>query len=96
MGSDLFGGYIEIAYDVLTPLQSNHSLSPFFRYERYDTQKGVPEAWVKNPSNSRLEWTFGLDYKPIPRVVLKFEHQIKKDEGRTGIGQTNLGIGYIF
>ncbi len=97
VGSDFFGGYIEIAYDVLSLCpQTDHSLSPFFRYERYDTQKGVPEAWTKNPSNSRLEWTLGLDYKPIPRVAVKFEHQIKKNQGRTGLGQTNLGIGYIF
>ncbi|MEK7745138.1 MAG: hypothetical protein AAB576_00550, partial [Elusimicrobiota bacterium] len=69
---------------------------PFLRYERYDTQWKVPTGWTKNPSNSRIEYTFGLTYKPVSQVAVKADHQILKDQGLTGIGQTNLGIGYIF
>lgn len=98
VGSDMFGGYLEAAYDVLTPWGNpkGQSLTPFVRYERYDTQAGVPHAWRKNPSNSRVEYTVGAGYKPLNQVVLKADHQFLKDQGQTGIGQTNLAIGYIF
>jgi hypothetical protein len=97
IGSDFFGGYLEAAFDLfsLRPTGEQY-LAPFFRYERYDTQWGVPDGWTKNPSNSRVEYTFGLTYKPMSQVAVKADHQILRDQGLTGIGQTNLGIGYIF
>lgn len=98
VGSDQFGGYLEAAYDILAPFGNpkGHSLTPFARYERYDTQAGVPHAWRKNPANSRVEFAFGLGWKPVPQVVVKLDHQIMKNQARTGVGQTNLGLGYIF
>ncbi|MBI2362183.1 MAG: hypothetical protein HYV15_02215 [Elusimicrobia bacterium] len=98
VGSKMFGGYLEAAYDVLAPFANpkGQSLTPFFRYERYDTQAGVPHAWRKNPSNSRVEYTVGAGYKPMDQVVLKADHQFLRHQGQTGVGQTNLGIGYIF
>ncbi|MBI5597185.1 MAG: hypothetical protein HY928_13920 [Elusimicrobia bacterium] len=98
VGSAMFGGYVEAAYDVLTAWGNprGQSLTPFLRYERYDTQAGVPNAWRKNPSNSRVEYTVGAGYKPLGQVVFKADHQFLRDQGLTGVGQTNLGIGYIF
>ena len=98
VGIDLFGGYIEAAYDLLNacPWNKGHYLAPFFRYERYDTQLRVPDGFTKDPANSRIEYTLGLTYKPIPQVAVKFDHQFMKNQAQTGVGQTNLGIGYIF
>lgn len=98
IGSRMFGGYVEGAYDVLSLLPDNkgHSLSPFARYERYDTQADTPELWGKNPANSRVEYTAGLTYKPIPQVAVKADHQWMLNQARTGVNQWNLGIAYIF
>jgi len=98
IGSKLFGGYIEAAYDVgrFIPASEKQYLAPFFRYERYDTQKEVPDGWTKNPSNSRTEYTLGLTYKPTAQVALKLDHMFKRNQGGTGVGQTNMGVGYIF
>ncbi len=97
VGSGFFGGYLETAFDLFSLRPTGgHYLAPFLRYERYDTQWKVPTGWTKNPSNSRIEYTFGLTYKPVSQVAVKADHQILKDQGLTGIGQTNLGIGYIF
>ncbi len=98
IGQDLFGGYVELAYDVLRlcPKARGHKLSPFARYERYDTQNTVPSGHTVDPANSRIEYTFGLTYKPISQVVLKFDHQILGNQAHTGVSQTNAGIGYIF
>lgn len=98
IGERMFGGYLEVAYDVLRFMPNNkgHKLSPFFRYERYDTQHKVPAGFTVNPANSRVEYTTGLSYKPMSQVVLKVDHQIMRNQARTGVNQTNLGFGYIF
>jgi hypothetical protein len=96
VGSKLFGGYAEGAFNVLSLCQTAHYLAPFYRYERYDTQLGVPAGWSKNAANSRVEHTVGLTYKPIPQVAIKADHQWLRNQARTGINQWNLGLGYIF
>ena len=98
IGRRLFGGYGEASYDVLTLLRDakGQSLSPFVRYERYDTQWRVPAGYSKDPANSRVEYTLGLTYKPIAQVVLKLDQQWKQTQARTGVNQWNFGAGYIF
>lgn len=98
IGRRLFGGYAEAAFDVLTLIRDpkGQSLSPFFRYERYDTQWRVPDGYAKDPANSRTEYTLGLTYKPIAKVVVKLDQQWKLNQARTGVNQWNLGLGYIF
>lgn len=98
VGSKLFGGYVEGAYDLLSLVKNSkgHYLAPFFRYERYDTQANTPSAFAKNPANSRVEYTAGLTYKPIPQVAIKADHQWMLNQARTGINQWNLGLAYIF
>lgn len=98
VGSRIFGGYAEAAFDVLTVLKDNkgQSLSPFFRYERYDTQATTPAAFAKDPANSRVEYTLGATYKPIPQVAVKLDQQWKRNQARTGVNQWNLGLAYIF
>lgn len=98
VGSRLFGGYAEAAFDVLTLVEKNkgQSLSPFFRYERYDTQLKTPGAFAKDPANSRVEYTLGATYKPIPQIALKLDQQWKRNQARTGVNQWNLGLAYIF
>jgi hypothetical protein len=98
VGSRIFGGYAEAAFDVLTLLKEANgmSLSPFFRYERYDTQWKVPAGYFKDPANSHVEYTLGLTYKPIAKVVVKVDQQWKLNQARTGVNQWNFGVGFIF
>lgn len=98
VGSRLFGGYAEAAFDVLTLVKGarGQALSPFFRYERYDTQARTPGTYSKDPANSRVEYTLGATYKPIPQVAVKLDQQWKRNQARTGVNQWNLGLAYIF
>jgi hypothetical protein len=98
IGRRFFGGYVEAAFDVLSliPRAKNHALSPFFRYERYDTQAQTPSAFAKNPANSRIEYTLGVTYKPITQVAVKLDQQWKFNQARTGVNQWNFGLAYIF
>ena len=45
----MWGGYLEVAYNILTVLAptSTQYVSPFFRYERYNTQGSVPEGFTQ-------------------------------------------------
>ncbi len=96
IGEKFFGGYTQIAYNVLSVMKTNQYLAPFFLYERYDTQQRVPEGFTKNPANSRTEYTVGLTYKPITQVVVKADWQNKDNQAGTGVNQCNLALGYIF
>ena len=98
VGSRSFGGYAEAAFDILSVVKNSkgQALSPFFRYERYDTQAKTPGAYSKNPANSRVEYTLGVTYKPIPQVAVKLDQQWKRDQARTGVNQWNFGLAYIF
>ena len=92
----MFGGYAQLAYNVLSLFKTNQYLAPYVRYERYDTQKQVPTGYSKNPANSRTEYTIGLTYKPISQVVIKGEWQDLDNQANTGVNQVNLALGYIF
>lgn len=96
IGRRLFGGYAEGAFNVLSLCQTAKYLAPFFRYERYDTQLRTDANLAKNRASSRVEYTAGLTFKPIPQVAIKADHQWLKNQARTGVNQWNLGLGYIF
>ncbi len=97
VGRKFFGGYVEAAYNALSlrPRASQY-LAPFFRYERYDTQQSVPRGFANNAANSRVEYTVGVTYRPIPQIALKADQQWKRNQARTGVNQWNLGVGWSF
>lgn len=98
VGQYMWGGYVELAYNILEILApaSPQYVSPFVRYERYNTQGTVPGGYTSNPLNDREVYTMGLSYKPIPRVVLKADYQIRDNHAGAGVNQFNLGMGYEF
>jgi long-subunit fatty acid transport protein len=51
---------------------------------------------VADPANDRTYLTFGMDYKPIPQVVVKADFTKADNAARTAQDQFNLGIGYNF
>ncbi len=99
IADDTFGYYAEIAYDVL-PLvlpDTTHYLAPFFRYELFDTQDGVPAGFQRVPGNDVQLYTVGLDYKPHPQVVLKLEYRnFNAGKQRPRPDEVNLGAGFVF
>jgi hypothetical protein len=89
------GAYLEAGYDVLFG-RSSASLVPFARWEQFDTQDEVPSGFERNPANDVRLWTFGVQYRPIPQVVVKLDYQDAHDEARTGVDQWNLALGWLF
>ncbi len=100
VGSEQWGYYVVGAYNVLTltdfSSQYAQYLAPFVRWEQYDTQAKVPTGFFRNPANDRSDLTIGLNYKPIPNVVVKAEYQYLDNQANESENQFNFGLGYVF
>lgn len=108
VGTDASGWYLQTAYDILPLIKTNTEmgLSPFVRYEQYDTNEEVIGG-TPDPTLDRTVITFGFGFKPHSLVVIKTDYQLKdtesdKTEGTASgqdsnkIDQYNIGIGFIF
>jgi len=98
ISSRLVGGYVEVGYDIL-PLflpETTQSLSPFVRFERFDTQADVPAGFTAAKVNDVALYTLGLSYKPIPNVVLKLDYRNFDPEAGQIADEVNIGFGFIF
>lgn len=96
VGTSQSGGYLEVGYDLLRNGGTRQSLIPFVRFESLKLQKQVASGVVSDPANDRTYLTFGLDYKPIPQVVVKADYTKGDNRAKTAQDQFNLGIGYNF
>jgi len=98
IGEELEGYYVEVGYDVLSLLDESRgsSLTPFVRYESYDTQSKVPAGFAADPANDVEIWTLGIAYQPIDQIVIKLDYQDVEDGSDDGSDILSLGIGFIF
>jgi len=96
VGTELAGGYLEAGYDILAGRGGTAALTPFARWEYFDTQRAVPSGFARNPANDVEILTLGVAYKPLPQVVLKADWQDVDNAAGTGVDQFNVALGYIF
>lgn len=97
VGEGQVGWYAQAAYDVMTHRPAGQwSVSPFVRYERLDTQDGVPAGFLEDPATNRSVVAAGVGVKPLTNVVLKAEFQRHQNKARTGTNQLNLALGFLF
>ncbi|HVY54288.1 MAG TPA: hypothetical protein VHC46_00875, partial [Thermodesulfobacteriota bacterium] len=100
VGNQQWGYYVEGGYNVLTlanfTSQYFQYLAPFVRWDAFDTQAHVPSGFERDPANNRKDLTVGLNYKPIPQVVIKAEYQWLDDNANDSQNQINFGLGYVF
>ena len=93
----MLGGYAELAYDLWQWLaEGERTLEPFYRFEFYDTQHDVPSGFARDRSKRIWSHTVGLQFKPIPNVVLKADYRNRDPQDGEIADEFNLGIGYVF
>ena len=68
------------------------SVTPFVRYESFDTQSEVPDGFVSDPENDTDILTVGLNVQPIDSIVFKVDVQ----DLEHGPDAFNLSLGYVF
>lgn len=97
IGRRQWGWYLQAGFDVLSlTAGARASLTPFLRYERYDTQAEVPAGYARNPQNDATLLTVGGVFKPIEPIAVKIDWQRRRNAARTGVNQWNVGLGYLF
>jgi hypothetical protein len=96
IGSRAWGGYLEVGYDVLTLVGSSMSLSPFLRFEALNPQAAVEGLGVLNPVYDQRVVTTGIDFKPIPQVVVKANWQQITNMASQTLRQWDLGVGFVY
>jgi len=98
IGEDNYGWYAEVGYDVMPHLfpESEQYLAPFFRYETLDTIASAPSGFADDLSQDKRIIQFGVNYKPIPNVVIKADYRNMDSEGDDLPDDFNLGLGFIF
>lgn len=90
------GGYVQAGYNVLSQFNTDVAVTPYVRYERVDTQHRVPFGFTRALAQDGEFTSFGVDFKPIPNVVLKPEYQWISNAANTGRNQFNFSLGYSF
>jgi len=98
IGEDNYGWYSEAGYDVLPWFlpETTQYLAPFFRYEHLDTIASAPDGYEDDGKQDREIYQVGLQYKPIPNVVIKADYRNFKAKKGTMPDDFNLGFGFIF
>ncbi|CAA9892127.1 conserved exported hypothetical protein [Candidatus Methylobacter favarea] len=98
IGSENFGWYAEVGYDILPWLfnDTTQYLAPFIRYERLDTIAKAPDGFADDLSKDWQIYQAGLQYKPIPNVVLKADYRNRVAKQGPLSDDFNLGFGFIF
>lgn len=98
VGEENYGWYSEVGYDILPLLNPNTSqyLAPFFRYEQLDTIASAPMGYADDDTKNKRIYQFGLQYKPIPNVVIKADYRNFTAKKGNLPDDFNLGFGFIF
>lgn len=99
VGSQNYGWYTEVAYNVLPWLWSDSTqyLAPFFRYEGYNTLARVPEGF-SDYGGLYDRWIYqgGLTYKPIENVAVKFDYRNFNSAAGKLPDEYNLGVAFMY
>jgi hypothetical protein len=90
--AEFYGWLVQGAYVVWQ--HDDMSITPFARYEKFNTQSKMPAGFASDPTNADRVTTVGLSFKPMPQVVFKADYQKFKDN--PGNDRFNLGLGYMF
>jgi hypothetical protein len=94
VGSNLFGVYGELGYNVLYDVDTEMALVPFVRVDYYDTTLRESDAAFDLPAF--VVPTIGLSYRPIPQVVFKFDYQYEVPSTGLTANRWNVGVGWMF
>jgi len=94
VGSNLFGVYGELGYNVIGSVDTEMELVPFIRLDYYDTTFEESDPAFDLPAF--LVPTVGLSYRPIPQVVFKFDYQALLASFGPSENRWNIGVGWMF
>lgn len=90
--ASFYGAYAQLAYKLWKT--QDYALSPFVRYERFNTAKSYSASTLAAVAPDERVLTFGANFTIGDGVVLKADYQkFKQDSSKDRLG---LGVGYSF
>lgn len=92
---EFYGWYTQAAYKVWQ--NGDYSLSPFVRYERFNTAadyEAMPQGLAVNPAKTETVSTLGLSFYLNPNVVFKLDYQDFAESEASN--RVDLGLGLSF
>jgi hypothetical protein len=89
--------YAEVGVNVLANSKTTQKLLPFIRYEFYDMNYKTTSSVVKDGRYHRQIYTVGVNYFPLPNLVVKADYSHRQVGSGEFNGEENfsLGVGYI-
>ncbi|MCK5729558.1 MAG: hypothetical protein KAH68_00700 [Draconibacterium sp.] len=96
LGSQLFGWYAEVGYNLLHSTETEQKLIPFIRYEIYNTHAKTEGALEINDAFDRKDVTVGAGWWVSSGAVLKMDYQFLSSATGSTSGMFNMGIGIWF
>ena len=96
IGSKQYGFYGQLGRSFSMKKSSGLLLTPFLRYEQWNTQADVASGFSPNPAQLQRSLTSGAQFKIEDQVVVTGEYQNLANGAGTGLNQFNLGLGFIF
>jgi hypothetical protein len=96
IGKAMQGGYAQVGYNVLSQVRPDLALTPYYRYERVNTQRKTASGFAADPARDGTFHTLGAEFRPIDSVVIKADHQWSRNRANTGVNQVNIALGYSF
>jgi len=96
LGSQLFGWYAEVGYNLFHTIETEQKLVPFVRYEMYNTHAKTEGGLAINDTYDRTDITVGMGWWLSSGAVLKTDYQFFSNAAGNSSGMFNMGIGIWF
>ena len=90
----MHGYYFLLAYDFLS--NKELTLAPFLRVSQLNNSLKETEDFENHKGFKQNIYSLGINYKPNPSVVFKFDYQIIKKDNQQNFNQLNAGVGVWF
>ena len=91
------GGYVQVGYNLLSQVTTTGvGLTPYFRYERVDTQATMPVGFEQSLSSDNTFTTLGVELKAIANVIVKTDYAWVTNDEASSVNQFNISLGYAF
>jgi len=98
LGSSMTGYYIAAGYNLFSNSSGISSeLTPFARYEAYNTQNSMADGFSASPSFDKKAITCGLEWQMARGALLKADMQFLKSAADDSFSKVfNAGVGIMF
>lgn len=98
LGESMLGYYAEVSYDIFHGNASiKNELTPFVRYEQYNTHNSVVSGMTANEAYNRTEILFGFAFKMDRGAAFKVDYQLYKGSDEDKFNRMlNMGVAVWF